>query len=73
MCGLFLKIPKNRSELGTPTLMDFLDGITFQRFDLEGWDLVQCLLISLCFGSEKHFVRTASDLSDSVGFIDFRY
>ena len=40
MCGLFLKIPKKRSELGTPTLMDFLDGITFQRFELEGWGLV---------------------------------
>ena len=32
--------------------MDFLDGITFQRFEVEGWDLVQCLLISFCFGSE---------------------
>ena len=32
--------------------MDFLDGITLQRFELEGWDLVQCLLISFCFGFE---------------------
>ena len=32
--------------------MDFHDGITCQRFELEGWDLVQCLLISFCFGSE---------------------
>ena len=32
--------------------MDFLDGITFQRFEVEGWDLVQCLLISFCLGSE---------------------
>ena len=29
-----------------------IDGITFQRFKLGGWDLVQCLLISFCFGSE---------------------
>ena len=29
--------------------MDFHDGITCQRFELEGWDLVQCLLDrSLC-------------------------
>merc|ERR1712212_953840 len=33
-------------------LMDFLDGITFQRFEVEGWDLVQCLLISFCLGSK---------------------
>ena len=33
--------------------MDFHDGITCQRFELEGWDLVQCLLIPFCFGSEK--------------------
>ena len=32
--------------------MDFLDGITFHRFELEGWDLVQCLLIAFCFGSK---------------------
>ena len=32
--------------------MDFHDGISCQRFELEGWDLVQCLLISFCFGSE---------------------
>ena len=32
--------------------MDFHDGISCQRFKLEGWGLVQCLLISFCFGSE---------------------
>ena len=32
--------------------MDFLDGITFQRFELEGWGLLMCLPISFCFGSE---------------------
>ena len=32
--------------------MDFLNGITFQRFEVEGWDLVKCLLISFCLGSE---------------------
>ena len=50
-------LKKNRT---TPTpqkktkkrLMDFHDGISCQRFELEGWDLIQCLLISFCFGSE---------------------
>jgi hypothetical protein len=32
--------------------MDFLNGITFQHFEVEGWDLVQCLLISFCMGSK---------------------
>ena len=32
--------------------MDFHNGISCQRFELEGWGLVQCLLISFCFGSE---------------------
>merc|ERR1712087_882512 len=32
--------------------MDFHDGISCQCFELEGWDLVQCLLIPFCFGSE---------------------
>ena len=32
--------------------MDFHDGISCQRFELEGSDLVECLLISFCFGSE---------------------
>ena len=32
--------------------MDFHDGISFQCFELEGWDLVQWLLISFCFGSK---------------------
>ena len=32
--------------------MDFHNGISCQRFELEGWDLVHCLLISFCFGSE---------------------
>ena len=32
--------------------MDFHNGITFQRFEVEGCDLVQCLLITFCFGSE---------------------
>ena len=32
--------------------MDFHDEISCQRFELEGWDLVHCLLISFCFGSE---------------------
>ena len=42
------KKPKNPKK----RLMDFHDGISCQRFELEGWDLVQCLLISFCFGSE---------------------
>merc|ERR1712212_356474 len=40
-----LKNPKKR-------LMDFHNGISCQRFELEGWDLVHRLLISFCFGSE---------------------
>ena len=41
-----------KNQKKTKKLMDFYDGVTFQRFELAGWDLVQCLLISFCFGSE---------------------
>ena len=44
--------PKKTQKTPKKRLMDFHDGITCQRFELEGWDLVQCLLISFCFGSE---------------------
>ena len=33
-------------------LWKLCDYITFVDLDLEVWDLVQCLLISFCFGSE---------------------
>ena len=36
-------------------LMDFHDGISCQCFELEGWGLVQCLLLSFCFGFEFVF------------------
>merc|ERR1712212_1362923 len=53
----FEKNPTTRSPQKKPKnpkkrLMDFHDGISCQRFELEGWDLVHCLLISFCFGSE---------------------
>merc|ERR1712055_280749 len=44
--------PQKNSKNPQKRLMDFHDGITCQRFELEGWGLVQCLLISFCFGSE---------------------
>jgi hypothetical protein len=44
--------PKKTEKKKQKRLMDFRNGISCQRFELEGWDLVQCLLISFCFGSE---------------------
>merc|ERR1712208_1723 len=44
--------PKKTQKTPKKRLMDFHDGITCQCFELEGWDLVQCLLISFCFGSK---------------------
>merc|ERR1712208_49002 len=41
--------PKKNQKTPKKRLMDFHDGISCQRFELEGWDLVQCLLISFCF------------------------
>merc|ERR1712183_1187914 len=38
--------PKKNPKNPKKRLMDFHDGISCQRFELEGWDLVQCLLIS---------------------------
>merc|ERR1712212_699182 len=44
--------PPKKTKKPKKRLMDFHDGISCQRFELEGWDLVHCLLISFCFGSE---------------------
>merc|ERR1712087_808767 len=44
--------PQKNSKKPPKKLMDFRNGITCQRFELEVWDLVQCSLISFCFGSE---------------------
>jgi len=35
-----------------PQLWELCDGITFVILELHFWDLVHCLLISFCFGSE---------------------
>ena len=35
-----------------PHLWELCDGITFVILELHFWDLVHCLLISFCFGSE---------------------
>merc|ERR1712208_227801 len=35
-----------------PHLWKLCDGITFVVLELHFWDLVHCLLISFCFGSE---------------------
>ena len=35
-----------------PHLWKLCDGITFVILELHFWDLVHCLLISFCFGSE---------------------
>ena len=44
--------PPKKPKTPPKGLMDFHDGITCQRFELEGWDLVKCFLISFFFGSE---------------------
>merc|ERR1712212_680988 len=44
--------PPKKTKKPQKRLMDFYNGISCQRFELEGWDLVHCLLISFCFGSE---------------------
>ena len=44
--------PQKKQKKNQKRLMDFLDGITFHCFEVEGWDLVQCLPISFCLGSE---------------------
>merc|ERR1712212_1233087 len=46
------KNPPKNPKTPQKRLMDFHNGISCQRFKLEGWGLVQCLLISFCFGSE---------------------
>merc|ERR1712090_74099 len=41
-----------RSSFVVPQLWELCDGITFVILELHFWDLVHCLLISFCFGSE---------------------
>merc|ERR1712212_725274 len=38
--------------MGVPQLWELCNGITFVILELHFWDLVHCLLISFCFGSE---------------------
>ena len=46
------KIPQNPQNTLNMNLWKLCDYITFVDLELEVWDLVQCLLISFCFGSE---------------------
>ena len=41
--------------------MDFHDGISCQRFKLEGWGLVQCLLITKKINNSIDFLRHADE------------
>merc|ERR1712002_1221974 len=41
-----------RRSFVVPQLWELCDGITFVILELHFWDLVHCLLISFCFGSE---------------------
>ena len=41
-----------RRSLFVPHLWKLCDFVTFAILELHFWDLVQCLLISLCMGSE---------------------
>merc|ERR1711947_3255 len=41
-----------RSSFVVPHLWKLCDGITSVILELPFWDLVHCLLISFCFGSE---------------------
>ncbi len=49
--------PLKKTKKPQKRLLDFHNGISCQRFELEGWGLVQCLLISFCFGSKFVFKK----------------
>ena len=47
-----LEIPLNPQNTLNMNLWKLCDYLTFVDLELEVWDLVQCLLISFCFGSK---------------------
>ena len=51
LAGLMSFVRRRRSFV-VPHLWKLCDGITFVILELHFWDLVHCLLISFCFGSE---------------------
>ena len=48
-----LKIPQNPQNTLNMNLWKLCDYITFVDLELDVWNLVQCLLISFCLGSEN--------------------
>jgi len=51
-CQVGVVVVRRLSLFVVPQLWELCDGITSVILELHFWDLVHCLLISFCFGSE---------------------
>ena len=67
MCGLLLKIPKKRSELGTPTLY-LIDSYLILSYITEGI-LTSLLIVILCGIIYQYCIAVMLGCISSVPFL----